>query len=1133
MLDLTSEDQMLVQDQHARECALDPTRSFLMQAPAGSGKTEVLIQRFLRVLSLAEHEPEEILAITFTKKAAEEMRTRVHQALLNAQKDIANTLPAHQLKTHQLASAVLAKDNLQQWKLLDNPQRLNILTIDALCMRITKQLPIHARYGANPQICQQPERLYQMSIQQCLQDAETQSWGDSIHQLLLLANHDHDKLNQLLFSLLTQRDQWLPLLFISDDHEQLRQILENNLMEISQSLLNTVTDIFPKTTLDRLIKQIKISADLNPEHSGFEIFSQLHAFTDSIEYLQHWQALTNLLMTSLLQWRKTLNKNQGFISKTSLNSASKEIQDLHKNNKDNMLELIQECQNIVGLENALQQLAHAPGTQYSDDEWKILTHLLTILPILTGYLKLSQQKQNQADYTEITLAAITGLQAEENSNQILSKLDNRIKHILIDEFQDTSLTQLHLFQLLISQWSAEENRSLFLVGDPMQSIYRFRQAEVKLFTHTKQSGIGSIVLAPLQLKRNFRSAPAIVNWVNYAFANILPKDFETNLGCIQFESAIANQTTKGHVHCHLINDSNPQPQAQHCVALIKHLQNMHPEASIAVLVRARTHLAHIIPELNKNKIPFAAVDIEPLQKQPCILDLISLTYALYNLCDRLHWLSVLRAPWCGLGLQDLHVLSQFADTHTIWENLQRHLELSLSNQANAQIKRCLPIFEYALSCIHQQSFSLVLETTWQRLGGPSCLNETHEIDACTAYFSLIENMQLQNIPLNSQELERELAQLYAPANSQATNLNIMTIHKSKGLEFDIVILPCLERLPSHDDQPLLRWDTLQAADGNDSLIMSALPAQQKHASPSYKFLSQREKLKQTYEYDRLLYVGVTRAKQKLYLLANISTESNDNWQEYMPKKSCWLNSLWPVIKQGSNKYQICEFIQPTINSNKTADKNQLSRLDYNWSPSLHADIQIINKPSPLSSSQKMAEKNLPTLETMVGNVTHYCLEILTKTENEKQKDILLIINNNLERLLLEQGMPSSQTGNKSKFISNALNLTCQDKIGMWLLNNQHTDSYTEYAITQKHTSSINSLIIDRCFKDQGICWIVDYKTSQPKHNESMEVFYTNEKQTYISQLEKYANALQMLGEKSPIKLGLYFPVFQGWIYWNY
>jgi ATP-dependent exoDNAse (exonuclease V) beta subunit len=131
----------MISDAAARSAALDPRRSFIVQAPAGSGKTELLTQRYLRLLGTVES-PEQILAITFTRKAAAEMRARILQSLQSA--DAPPPESAHKRSTWELARAVRAVDAERGWQLMQHPARLRIQTIDALNASLARRLPVIA-----------------------------------------------------------------------------------------------------------------------------------------------------------------------------------------------------------------------------------------------------------------------------------------------------------------------------------------------------------------------------------------------------------------------------------------------------------------------------------------------------------------------------------------------------------------------------------------------------------------------------------------------------------------------------------------------------------------------------------------------------------------------------------------------------------------------------------------------------------------------------------------------------------------------------------------------------------------------------------------------------------------------------
>src|SRR5579871_625142 len=202
----------MIDDLAARKRALDPGTSFIVQAPAGSGKTELLIQRYLRLLIEVES-PEAVVAITFTKKAAAEMRARVLDALRRAAGALEPERP-HQRITLQIARQVLEHERKLAWNLLLNPGRIRIETIDALCASIAFQMPWLSRFGAPPEITEKAADLYHEAALNTLKrlEEEERSCADGpISRLLLHLDNQFATAQRLISQMLEKRDQWLRL----------------------------------------------------------------------------------------------------------------------------------------------------------------------------------------------------------------------------------------------------------------------------------------------------------------------------------------------------------------------------------------------------------------------------------------------------------------------------------------------------------------------------------------------------------------------------------------------------------------------------------------------------------------------------------------------------------------------------------------------------------------------------------------------------------------------------------------------------------------------------------------------------------------------------------------------------------
>ncbi|HRE31231.1 MAG TPA: UvrD-helicase domain-containing protein, partial [Candidatus Berkiella sp.] len=221
-----------------------------------------------------------------------------------------------------------------------------------------------------------------------------------------------------------------------------------------------------------------------------------------------WQGVAEVLLTKEGEFRKRFDQNIGFLSQSA--AKDKVEKAARKEQQETIKALIAELAEIEGAQTLLAELKLLPEPNLSNQHLKILKALGDILPVLVAHLQVIFQNTGKVDFTEISLRASNALGDALEPSDILLKLDYQLRHILIDEYQDTSVSQYRLFEKLVAGWQPGDGRTLFLVGDPMQSIYRFRGAEVSLFLHTQEKGLGSVSLMPLTLQVNFRSNENVI-----------------------------------------------------------------------------------------------------------------------------------------------------------------------------------------------------------------------------------------------------------------------------------------------------------------------------------------------------------------------------------------------------------------------------------------------------------------------------------------------------------------------------------------------------------------------------------------------------------------------------------------------
>ncbi len=340
-----------ITDQRERDRALDVSRSFIVQAPAGSGKTTLLVQRYLRLLEVSR-KPEEVLAITFTRKAAAEMRKRVLVEIPDP---------------GELA------------------HRLRIMTIDAFCASLTRQLPVLSRFGAQPAIVEDASALHAEAARRTLAAFEQPAVGRLLSHL---DNHVESAIG-MLAGMLGRRDQWLR----RTGNPPSRKDIEAALAAERRRILAQAHALLPEAS---------------PE-------------------------LAEKLLTQKRTWRK----------------RDKEAQQ-HEGNEP--------------LRLALSALLDLPPQTYSEAQWEALEAVLALLPVAAAQLKILFAERGEADFTEIAQGAVRALGSPEEPTDLLLALDARIAHVLVDEFQDTSLSQWDLLERLTAGWSPGDGRTVFAVG---------------------------------------------------------------------------------------------------------------------------------------------------------------------------------------------------------------------------------------------------------------------------------------------------------------------------------------------------------------------------------------------------------------------------------------------------------------------------------------------------------------------------------------------------------------------------------------------------------------------------------------------------------------------------------------------
>lgn len=1107
-------EERLPQDHAERLRALDPMQSFLVQAPAGSGKTELLTDRILALLPTVSR-PEEIVAITFTRKAASEMHARVLEKLARGLEPEPEA--PHARRSWTLARRALAHDAQQGWNLLRHPARLGVRTIDAFCAGLLRSMPWLSGMGGMPGIADDARLHYDKAAQATLALAEDEAF-DAVRRLLAHLDMDLGAARDALSAMLGQRDQWLPLLRHGDD----REALEAALHDTVAVELRALARVMPRGWAESLSGPARLACDNLTAEGLPNLLAPLAdwdgaAFSSDPHSLACWRALAHLLLTKEggLRSPRGVNKNLGFPAKCAYKAPFTAW--LEEHGDVGTPAWVTRLDGVRGL----------PEPGFSDAQWDVLGAQLMTLRLAAAQLQLQFAEAGEVDFIEVSQRVQAALGRADDPGELLLRLDASIRHLLIDEFQDTSQAQIDLVGTLTSGWQDGDGRTLFLVGDPMQSIYRFRKAEVGLFLHVRDQGLGALRPTFLSLTDNFRSQAGVVAWVNDVFAQVLPAADDAVTGAIRYApSAAFHAAMDGpalQFHAVWPDEQDPDPGAD-CVArlareaLAAHADSAHP---VAVLVRARSHLGRLTRRLAREGIPSRAVELVPLARRECVADLVQLVRALSHPGDRLAWLAVLRSPLCGLTLDSLHAL--FGADHRLpvpvlmaralaeGEDGTQPARAVLAADEHARLARAASILLDEGNASGGVPFAAWVERIWRLLGGTGLYAGAGDVRDTESLLRLVERLAPYG-GLDTDALDAAVARLFASSDADGPAVEIMTMHKSKGLQFDTVILYGLERAPRGDQPPLVRFEQ---SEGRVLLGPVKARAEKEH-DPVSLFLARRERRRAEYEADRLLYVAATRARERLHLVAALTPGEDGGARA--PGATSLLARLWPHLAAPQAPARM-DGVAALAAGAPALRGEPLRRV------AAHAVPAPLSAPlAPPAAAGDSLWESQAGHEASVGTLVHAWLAQIGRDGLDAWPAEHLAANlARMRRQLTRVGVPDGTADAAAQDVLDALQASVRHERGRWLLSQGH--ARREWPLLDLAGKvSVIDLALDT---DAG--WlVVDYKTSVPRQHESGEAFTARMRLRHAEQLRRYVAQVAALDAR-PVKAALYFPRADIWI----
>lgn len=1225
-----------------RQRALDTRGSFLVRAPAGSGKTHLLTTRFLLLLAEVD-DPREIVAITFTRAAAAEMRQRILAELQAAAASPQTQAASHPPDTlREAAHRALHHLRQKQWTLLDYPDQLRIQTIDSFCNSIALRAPLLwenlLALGGSGNIAANPDSLYRQAARQTIAmlDNGPAHLRAALRALLRLRDTRWSDLEDLLCQMLAERSRWFRD-FVFDPanisgSDALRGDLEAPMRRAATELFTRVHALLashPGAEAETLSLLRFAAAHLEDE---YPIARSLAAWptlaTHSAETLLDFhRELAWFFLTGEGNWRRSVNKNNGFPA-TSQAATSKE----------RFKALVEGLRPHAELRFLLQQAADTLICGYTDDEWQIVLHAFVTLRYAYAQLQLVFAEQAALDYSEQAALALRILRdADHSPTDFAIDFASGIRHLLIDEFQDTSRNQYELIDSLVAAWPDLDTRTCFCVGDPMQSIYGFRDSDFELFDRPAQRGFGPerdafgdpnrILLEPVQLTANFRSAPPLVADLNARMRSI----FEAPTPAAQtvFYPAVAARPAATHssppaahpspqsaprIQLHL-RLADPPTQPDWLPLVRNHLQyaaSLRAAASggryrIALLARNRTALQLAAQALQSASIAFHADDLIPLSRRSEILDAIALARAALHPQDRLAWASVLRAPWCTLTLAELHTLLSADDrviqSLSIPDALDSRLpSLALDPDRSAALTHCIKIIRQAGAQRHHASTELAgswLRRLWQAVGAADATTpqQQRNLELLWSALDQLPRGDLDLVERNPSSgwsaILDKLAPTPDPALDRDFGLHLMTIHKAKGLEFEIVLLLDLARKNGTGTPPMLAWLERGIAPsaspsqplGLTEFLIAPIQPRGHSRGRALEWVTRQKQLRESAEERRVFYVAATRAREELHLFARATASQ-------LASLASETNAAKPSLLQIIAPAFPTEIEQTLVDADTSAENAPAQP-----QPATPAAPRLLRlripAPQPTPGEPLAIAASAPDLEPLYtrilgglpsraeGIAVHLLLQHLARASTGADAptgslptSLTLILTAHLRSL----GLPAAQAHPLAQHAVAVAQRTAADPLGQWILA-PHPHAFTEAAWTGQlrtpdgHTRW-TTLRPDRCFlatappalgltdplshANESSWWIIDYKTSgidyktsgidsktsgsQPassasSSSPSLQQFLADHRRQFAPQLQLYATLLDELlrtgsHPAAPIRLGLYYPHLNHLDHWQ-
>ena len=1107
--------------------ATEPASSASVHASAGTGKTWLLTTRIIRLL-LTGARPDGILAVTFTRKAAAEMQQRVTERLRELAGASAGELDG--LLTQcgiSPTDAVRGRARLLYEELLFHPYPLRTTTFHAFCQELLQRFPLEA--GVTPGfVIGESTGLIEQAARDALvagtaQDADSpvaRALDELVEHCGGLANAD-----TALRSFLAQRSDWWAW---TEGEPDACRFASKRLTSLLGA--DAVSDPLPGFPAATLREQLLEFASLLPRHATAT--NTRHADALGMALIPDVAAADSLAAIMPVFFKSDGEPRARKSSKAQLKSLGQTGEDrLLELNRDIVAELL-DFRDRQARHNTLRT-----GLAWYTAGMQLLAHYQRI-----------KQEQRVLDFSDLEWRACALLNRSEHASWVQYKLDTRIEHLLVDEFQDTNPTQWRLLLPLLQELAAgsdDRNRSVFLVGDIKQSIYGFRRAKPALMNEASRWLHDELGAGGYPLDASRRSARAIMDAVNAVFGQPPLHDLLSGfnphdtwladmhgrvevLPCIPAEPA--NDTPEDGA---ALRNPLRTPRVVHenrgyynegrmIAARIHELVNSRTlvtvdgisrpvhHGDIMLLLRQRTHAGAYENALRDCGIPYLSAGKSLLLDTLEVRDLEALLNLLISPYDNLALAQVLRSPVFNLDSETLLSLATL-QTGTWYERLA-----SLAEAGNSPWVTVYRMLEHWRGLAGQVPVHDLLDRIYHEAdieqryiaAYPATLQPRVRA-SLTRFIELaleVDNGRYPSLPRFLDQLtrlrqsDRDQPEEGTPDDAGSQRVRLMTIHGSKGLEAPVVFIADAAVTPPGRSAWTALVDWPPAADRPAHFLLAG-------SSKVRDTVTERLIEAQTEEARRedanLLYVAMTRARQYLFISGTESSRSKDGGWYAMVRAA---TDGWQTGPGGN------PFIESGTRPTPTA-RPEIAAPVIGIDPRLAGPVPVpatSRQIAPSRSTQAGIPEGGDVDGRERGTAIHLMLEHLTRHPDEDSELLYRAVTATLQR---DPGEPALQD-----WWQEALRTYRSAALAELFDPHRHEQAYSEVPVQYLDGDQLVYGIIDRLVLQPGRVQVIDYKTHRSASADTIPALVGQ----YRNQMRLYAEAAARLWPGREVRAFLLF-----------